>query len=171
MSERSRFLSQFLEYFQPVYKQLGLGEMPGFSYCSSIGKHVPETTEEELANAMMHRFKDIEAQEMYRKQTLLGPHRDDIVFLLNGVEVKKYASQGQLRTFLIAVKLALQRFISGMSGEKPLFLLDDLFSELDRKRVEKVLELLDGSGQSIITSTDKKEINCAYSISVEELMQ
>lgn len=171
MSERSRFLSQFLEYFQPVYEQLGLGEMPGFSYCSSIGKHVPETTGEELANAMMHRFKDIEAQEMYRKQTLLGPHRDDIVFLLNGVEVKKYASQGQLRTFLIAVKLALQRFISEMSGEKPLFLLDDLFSELDRKRVEKVLELLDGSGQSIITSTDKKEISCAYSISVEELMQ
>ena len=171
VSSRIGFIMQLLGYFGPVYEELGLGEMPGFSYRSSIGRQVPDMTEDELAVAMIHRFREIESQELYRKQTLLGPHRDDIVFRLNDIEVKRYASQGQLRTFLIAMKLALQKLVREATGEKPLFLLDDLFSELDRKRVEKVLGLLDGSGQSIITATSKKEIDGVHSISVEELAQ
>ena len=170
VSSRTGFIMQLLEYFEPVYEKLGLGEIPGFSYRSSIGRQVADMTEDQLAVAMMHRFKEIELQELYRKQTLLGPHRDDVVFRLNGIEVKKYASQGQLRTFLIAMKLALQKLVCEVTGEKPLFLLDDLFSELDRKRVEKVLGLLDGSGQSIITATDKKEIDGVHSFSVEEMV-
>ena len=75
-----------------------------------------------------------------------------------------YSKQRQLN-------VALQKLVREATGEKPLFLLDDLFSELDRKRVEKVLGLLDGSGQSIITATSKKEIDGVHSISVEELAQ
>ncbi len=169
ISPRLAFIRHIRDYFMPLYEELGLGEVPGFSYRSSVGKQVSEMTEEEITGIMMQRFREIGSQEMYRKQTLVGPHRDDIIFRLNDVEVKKYASQGQLRTFLIAMKLALHQFVHEVTGEKPLFLLDDLFSELDRRRVERVLELLEGSGQSIITATDKQELDGVHCIAVENL--
>lgn len=171
MSARTAFLLRLLEFFKPVYAELGLGEVPGIGYCSSVGVHTPEISAERLAEVLVQRLRDVEEQELYRKQTLFGPHRDDIMFRLNDVDVKKYASQGQLRTFLIAMKLALQRFVYEVTGEKPLFLLDDLFSELDRKRGDRVLELLGGSGQSIITATGKKDVKGGHCISVEELAQ
>ena len=169
VSARLSFIEHLLGCFHPLYEKLGLGEVPGFSYRASFGKLGPGMAEEEINRIVMQRFREIGSQELYRKQTLLGPHRDDIVFTLNDVEVKRYASQGQLRTFLIALKLALQQFVQEVKGEKPLFLLDDLFSELDSERVGKVLELLEGSGQSIITATEKQDIEGVHCMAVEEL--
>lgn len=170
VSARLTFLDRLLHHFKPLYEELGLGEIPGFTYRASCGKLVPEMGEEEITGMMIQRFREIESQELYRKQTLLGPHRDDIMFRINDAEIKKYASQGQLRTFLIAIKLALQKLVREATGESPLFLLDDLFSELDGKRVDRVLELLGGSGQSIITATQKHKLKGVQCINVEELV-
>lgn len=169
VSERLAFIKRLLNYFQPVYEELGLGEIPGFGYQASFGRQEPEMSAKEIIRIMVQRFREINSQEIYRKQTLLGPHRDDIVFRLNNFEVKKYASQGQMRTFLIALKIALQKFIREVTGEKPLFLLDDLFSELDRERVVKVLELLSDSGQSIITATEKQGFDVMNCVAVDDL--
>ncbi len=167
---RVDFIKELLEYFKPVYKQLDFGEIPDFFYHSSIGDITQERTKEELENAIIGRLEAIELQEIYRKQTLVGPHRDDIVFKLNGIDIKKYASQGQQRTFLIALKIAMQKMFYDMTGESPLFLLDDLFSELDKVRTEKVLELLQESGQSIITATEEKKIDNGHCIALEEIL-
>ena len=169
ISARLNFIDRLLACCNPVYEQLGFGEVPGIGYRSSVSRQVVGMKEKEIAEIMMHRFREVASQELHRKLTLLGSHRDDIVFRLDGVEVKKYASQGQLRTFLIAIKLALQRLIREVTGESPLFLLDDLFSELDRNRVEKVLLLLEGSGQSIITATDKPEFDGIHCISIRQI--
>jgi len=170
VSERFAFIERLFGYIEPVYEQLGLGEVPGFSYRSAAGKHANDMVPDELFSFMKQRFREIESQEIYRKQSLLGPHRDDLVFRFNDTDVKKYASQGQLRTFLIAVKLALHKLVSDTTGERPLFLLDDLFSELDGKRIEKILEQLEGAGQSIITATDRNDGSGVRSVSIEDLL-
>lgn len=170
ISARLTFLDSLSGYFEPLYDELGLGEVPGFAYRTSFGKLGHEMTEDAITSIMMQRFNEIGEQEQYRKQTLLGPHRDDIVFRLNDVEIKKYASQGQLRTFLITMKLALQKFVREVTGERPLFLLDDLFSELDKRRVERVFELLEDAGQSVITATEKQELRGVHCINIEELV-
>jgi DNA replication and repair protein RecF len=100
---------------------------------------------------------------------MTGPHRDDLVFLLNDKEIKKYASQGQMRTFLICLKLAQHRFFFEILGEKPLCLLDDMFSELDASRVSDILGILETCGQSIITSAEKKEQSNITAHSIESL--
>jgi len=171
IASRTLFIERFMDYFRPVYTELGLGEEPAVTYRSSMGRHREGTTAEDITKELVSRFSEIEQQEIWRRQTLLGPHRDDIVFLLNGVDLKKYASQGQLRTFLIAMKIALQKFVRYLTGEKPLFLLDDLFSELDRTRVERVLELLRGEGQAIITATESRDISGIGEISIRELTE
>lgn len=170
ISSRLEFFDRLLVHLEQVYKEIGLGEVPGLIYMTSFGKLVSQMSDEDISRIMMQQFREIGSQEIYRKQTLLGPHRDDIVFRLNGVEIKKYASQGQIRTFLIALKLALQRIVREFTGEPPIFLLDDLFSELDNNRVEKVLQLLEGAGQSVITATGKQEFGGVRCINVEELV-
>lgn len=170
ISARLQFLDSLSSHFEPLYDELGLGEVPGFAYRASFWKLGRETAEDAITSMMIQRFDEIGEQEQYRKQTLLGPHRDDVIFRLNDMEIKKYASQGQLRTFLITIKLALQKFICDVTGEKPLFLLDDLVSELDKRRVERVFELLDGAGQSIITATEKRDLKGVHSITIEELI-
>ena len=170
MTVRTEFLFILLEYFRPLYENFGLDEIPGFSYRSTIGKFGPDVSGEEIIETMMHRFRDIETQELIRKQTLIGPHRDDIMFQLNNVEVKKYASQGQLRTFFIALKLALHKYVLEVTGERPLFLLDDLFSELDRKRAESVIQQLESSGQSIITSTERLQMETLHATSINDMI-
>ncbi|MCG8344150.1 MAG: DNA replication/repair protein RecF [Chlorobiales bacterium] len=169
ISSRLEFFDRLLVHLEQIYKEIGLGEVPGFIYMPSFGKLLSKTSDEDISRIMMQRLGEIGSREIYRRQTLLGPHRDDIVFRINDVEIKKYASQGQIRTFLIALKLALQRFVREFTGEPPIFLLDDLFSELDRKRVGKVLQLLEGAGQSIITATETQDIEGVHCIAVSEL--
>ncbi len=171
IASRTVFIERFMDYFHPVYSELGLGEEPAVTYRCSMGKHREGAAAEDISKELVSRLGEIEQQEVWRRQTLLGPHRDDIVFLLNGFDLKKYASQGQLRTFLIALKIALQKFVRYLTGEKPLFLLDDLFSELDRTRVERVLELLQGEGQAIITVTESRDISGIDEISIRELAE
>ncbi len=170
VSCRLDFIERFLGYFRTVYAELGLGEEPGIGYRSLAGCLREPVSAECVLETLLDRFREIEQQEVLRRRTLLGPHRDDVVFLLNGIDLRKYGSQGQLRTFLIAMKIALQQFVRRQTGEKPLFLLDDLFSELDGTRVERVLEHLQGEGQAIITATESRGDSSINDISIQELV-
>src|SRR5690606_21735406 len=87
------------------------------------------------------------------KQTLVGPHRDEILPCINGVNARLYASQGQQRTAVLALKLAEMEFLKGESGEYPLLLLDDVFSELDSLRRKSLVEAIDGRVQTFLTGT------------------
>ncbi len=91
-----------------------------------------------------------------RGSTGIGPHRDDLVLTVNGVNLRIYGSQGQQRTGILALKLAELEFIKSETGEYPVLLLDDVMSELDAVRREHLLTFIKDRIQTLITATDKQ---------------
>ena len=90
--------------------------------------------------------------------TSTGIHKDDLVFEIDGFPIKKFGSQGQQKSFLIALKLAQFDFIKQKSGELPILLFDDIFDKLDETRVEKIVTMVNDSvfGQIFISDTHAK---------------
>lgn len=98
-------------------------------------------------------------EELRRRTTLSGPHRDDLLLQLNGREVKQHASQGQLRSLILAMKMAEIVIAEERFGVPPILLLDDLAAELDRERTGNMLSFLHSKGlQVFITTTDPSAI-------------
>jgi len=90
--------------------------------------------------------------------TTFGPHRDDLVFLINDMDAKQIASQGEFRLMIVALKLAEGEYIRKQLQEKPIYLLDDIFSELDESNSKRVVEFL-GDSQVVVTTTDRHKIS------------
>jgi DNA replication and repair protein RecF len=91
--------------------------------------------------------------EQYQGTTLVGPHRDEVEFLINQTSAKQYGSQGQQRTLVLALKLAELKLIEAVIGEPPLLLLDDVLAELDLHRQNQLLEAIQDQYQTLITTT------------------
>lgn len=114
-----------------------------------------------LSDYFRNALEQARRDELRRGVTLVGPHRDDFILTLETMDglretARTYASQGQCRTIALALKLAELEFIREDTGVAPLFLLDDVLSELDVKRREYLLAYLqDVSAQTVITATDK----------------
>jgi DNA replication and repair protein RecF len=88
--------------------------------------------------------------------TTTGPHRDDLVFTLNNLGADKYASRGELRTVVLALKAAELKYLE--NGVKPILLLDDVFSEFDVDRRAHLIEII-SDYQTLITTTDKEHLS------------
>ncbi|MEG1822341.1 MAG: DNA replication/repair protein RecF [Clostridiales bacterium] len=101
--------------------------------------------------------------DIARGNTSFGPHRDDIIFYVNGDNVKKYGSQGQQRTATLALKIAELELMKGQRGEYPILLLDDVLSELDAKRREALIGVVNEKVQTFITGTKSQDFmgNCS----------
>ena len=95
------------------------------------------------------------------KHTSVGPHRDDLEMLLSGMPLRRTGSQGQCKTFTIAMRLAQYDFLHKATGMKPLLLLDDIFDKLDASRVERIMEVVAQSsfGQIFITDTNRTHLD------------
>ncbi len=106
--------------------------------------------EQGLSQALKRRRKE----EIKRGMTLLGPQRDDLEIMLDRRELKIYGSQGQQRTAVLALKMAELEYIRKKTGQQPVLLLDDVFSELDIKRQRALVQLIQEDNQTIITTTD-----------------
>ncbi len=91
--------------------------------------------------------------------TNLGVHRDDIEFFINNIPIKTHGSQGEMRTAVLSIKLALIDFIHQFRDDYPILLLDDVLSELDKDRQNNLLDYIKDKTQTFITSTDINEIN------------
>ena len=100
-------------------------------------------------------------KELELKYTCFGPHRDDIIFKINDLDCKYYASQGQQRTVALVIKLALMEVIKKEIGEYPVLLLDDVLSELDSARQNRLLKLCT-QFQTLITCTKIPDIDLNY---------
>ncbi|MCW3488979.1 DNA replication/repair protein RecF [Dethiobacter alkaliphilus] len=111
-----------------------------------------------IQDALLAGLEEKKHEEARLGQTLLGPHRDDIVFNINGRNARLYASQGQQRTLVLALKLAELEFIKGETGEYPVLLFDDVFSELDERRRRLLVETIDGRIQTFITGTEAEKL-------------
>ena len=96
-------------------------------------------------------------KEIEREQTLYGPHRDEVVFYLDEMELRNFGSQGQHRLFSMALKMAQLFYYSDQLDDLPIMLLDDLFGNLDQQKVTIIMETLTKhSGQTFITSAAEK---------------
>ena len=98
-------------------------------------------------------FNDKLRYDMLTKSTNLGVHRDDLEILINGKDSKSFASEGQARTAVLALKLALINYIKEKTGIEPIVLLDDVFAALDNTRIVKITNYIKGFKQAFITTT------------------
>lgn len=109
--------------------------------------------EEDLAKRIYLQLKARRAEEVVRKQTLTGPHRDDVVFAINDFAAHAFASQGQQRSLVLSLKLAELKLVEEALSEPPLLLLDDVLAELDLSRQGMLMELVKDDMQTLITTT------------------
>ena len=98
--------------------------------------------------------------------TSVGPHRDDVALVLDGSDVRVYGSQGQQRTVVLSLKLASLAIMKQLRGETPVLLLDDVFSELDRRRQRLLLEAVQGC-QTFLTSTHLEQLEAAGALRMQ----
>jgi len=154
ISGRLRFLREFAGHLEKAHEQIEqIAERPSIQYVS-LSRITSETDEGEVRDLFEQELTRASRREIERGRTLIGPHRDELVFRLNGLEVRRYASQGQHRTFGMALKLAQYFFLQEQIGEPPLLLLDDVFDNLDARRAGGFISLLrsDLIGQCIISA-------------------
>lgn len=151
---RREWIDRLQPVFQRYYQHIsGSDEVPGLEYCSQIDSEISESFSDMLDR---HRERD-----HILRHTSVGPHRDDILLTLNGMEMRRTGSQGQCKTFVIALRLAQYEFLSEATGMKPLLLLDDIFDKLDSERVERIVHLVEDPsfGQIFITDTNRSHLN------------
>jgi DNA replication and repair protein RecF len=117
---------------------------------------------EKLAEIYREVILNKRKEEIIRAQTLVGPHRDDILFFINNINAESYASQGQQRTIILSLKLAELDFIRTITGENPVLLLDDVLAELDQARQNFLLDAIKEDTQTIITTTDISNFDPVY---------
>lgn len=110
--------------------------------------------DDDMKNHMNESYKKVWEKEKQYHQTLMGIHRDDVLFTLNEKPVCEVASQGQKRSFVLALKLGLAQIIYEKSGQYPILLLDDVFSELDAFRKQQLIEKLPRNMQIFITTAE-----------------
>ena len=113
--------------------------------------------EEEIAQTLKRRLANNYDKDLRLGFTTVGPHRDDLVVTISGADAKSYASQGQMRTSALALKLAEVQIFKDVSGEYPVLILDDVMSELDLLRRKKLLKRVDGI-QTILTCTHAERV-------------
>jgi len=111
---------------------------------------------ENLNSWYIEQLSKIRDMDILRGSTGVGPHRDDIILTVNGINLRNFGSQGQQRTGVLALKLAELEFIKSETGEYPVLLLDDVMSELDAVRREHLLSFIKDRVQTFITATDEK---------------
>lgn len=114
----------------------------------------PKNEVEDIMEYLKHELAERRLEEIARRQSCVGPHRDDIEFKINGVDATKFASQGQQRTLVLSLKLSELEIIKDKTGYYPILLLDDVLAELDDKRQNYLLKSIDENTQTIITSVD-----------------
>ena len=164
IEERAAFVEQLNACTARFYHNLqGVSEGIEIRYkCSAEVENARES--------LLAKMQANAAREREMGVCLTGPHREDLEILINGRDSKIYASQGQQRTAMLAIRLASLEVAQAQTGEAPVLLLDDVFSELDRRRRESLMEIVSGN-QVFITCTDMegmKEFAGASYFSVEE---
>ncbi len=141
-----------------IYEELSGGEALSAEYLDRCGLEAASLTEEltaeEAEKALTEALKTRATEERNRRMTLVGPHRDDIVFTIDGRNARSFASQGQQRTVALAWTLAKVAVVEEIARKKPVLLLDDVMSELDVDRRRALTGLVQRDVQTIISTTN-----------------
>jgi DNA replication and repair protein RecF len=148
---RVEFLKTFIPLFNTYYNHIsGSKELVTLNYENSLG-------DKDFKTALLTSL----TRDRTLHYTTVGPHKDDLEFTLSGFSLKKFASQGQQKSYLLALRLAQFEFIKEQKNTKPLLLLDDVYDKLDEERFTKLLEMVSGDkfGQVFITDTHPDRMN------------
>lgn len=146
--KRSSFIANFVPIFNKHYQSIsGTAENVTLQYDSQL-----------LEKNMLQLLEENISKDRILQYTSVGVHKDDLSFEIDGFPIKKFGSQGQQKSFLIALKLAQFEFVKKLSGENPILLFDDIFDKLDESRVEKIIEMVNNEifGQIFISDTHLK---------------
>lgn len=151
VDRRREFLERLQEAAAPIHEELTEGrEQLKIAYQPSFRfQHAP-TLEEAFRDAL----REVHQEELRRQVTLLGPHRDEVQFLVSGRDMRTYGSQGQQRTVALSTKLGELAMVRELTGEPPICLLDDVFSELDSMRRRRLMQAVLDECQTFLTTTD-----------------
>jgi len=122
-------------------------------YDASIGTNINNLSIEDIKKIFHKKIDYSFKYEIEKGKTIIGPHRDDLIFNKNNNSLKEFASQGEIKTFIIAIKLLEWKYVNTQRNIKPILLLDDIFGELDETRINGLLFFLKRNGQIFITTT------------------
>ena len=156
---RAAFARKLAAAAAPIHREFSAGREElsiGYSTVSTVGD--PTASEREIFDAVWERQSRLRQAELDAGSCLVGAHKDDLIFAINGVDARSFASQGQTRTAALSVKLAERDIFLEDTGEMPVLLLDDVLSELDAARQEFVLNRI-GGGQTLVTSCDGESVS------------
>lgn len=158
VEKRFVFLQLLRQWAAPIHKGISRDkEELEIMYSGSIDVSEQEN-KEKIRTQYEIAFAAIIEKEIDRGNTLIGPHRDDLVFYVNGKDVQTYGSQGQQRTTALSLKLAEIELIKNEVGEYPILLLDDVLSELDNYRQSHLLHTIQGKVQTFVSTTSVSDI-------------
>ncbi len=149
--ERKEFIEKLIPVFQKYYTFISQGnEQVGLIHQSDL-----------YESSFSSLLKEALSKDRMAQYTTVGIHKDELFFNIDKYPIKKLGSQGQNKTYLVALKLAQYDFIKEISGMKPILLLDDIFDKLDRHRVEQIVKVVSGEafGQIFITDTNREHLD------------
>lgn len=153
--KRKAFLEEFIPVFQKHYDAIGSEE-----------EEVHMVYRSQLNDSSLdHLLKEFQQKDAYTRYSNAGTHKDDLIFQIKGHPVKKFGSQGQQKSFIIALRLAQYEWLKNHLGVSPVLLLDDIFDKLDHTRVEKLMKLVANNffGQVLVTDTDLNRVQTIFS--------
>jgi len=157
--KRFQFMDMLQKWAEPIHFGISRGlEKLEIRYNPLNGLD-PDWSEEEMSAFLEKRLSENRKRELERGLTLVGPHRDDLHFFVNGYNVQTYGSQGQQRTTALSLKLAEIELVKQEIGEAPILLLDDVLSELDDYRQSHLLNTIQGAVQTFVTTTNVEGID------------
>lgn len=149
-SRRTEFINQLIPVFNYFYEYISGGHEPvSLQYHSQLN--------EDSLSQLLERSRQ---RDLILQYTTVGIHKDDLELQLNGYPIKKNGSQGQQKTYLVALKLSQFDFISRITQTRPIMLFDDVFDKFDHQRVSRILNLVSDNhfGQVFITDTDRERL-------------
>lgn len=170
LAERLRAVSELNALVGPLYQQISGGSFPlVVAYQPSLELDTSQNAGG-LANQLGAGLRTARRDELARGQTLLGPHRDDLVFRVDGINLGRYGSRGQQRSVALALKLGEAELMRQRAGDAPVLLLDDMLSELDANRRTHLLETIRRPHQqTLLTATDLGDFGAEFLASITRL--
>lgn len=154
MVARKAMLRVAGDFAREAYSELaGVDEELSVEYRPSL-EEAAEARDVQLEELLRQRLSSLQSKEIYQGMTLCGPHRDDLQFLINGVDAQAYGSRGQQRTIALALRIAELRYMTNRTGEQPILLLDEVMAELDDDRRQLLRGMIETHPQVLLTTSN-----------------
>ena len=161
VAERRRLLDVLAGPLAAAHAEIAPDEAAAARLTLGYATNAPPQPGESARDALARRLAETAEKEVWNGSTLIGPHRDDLIFELAGRDLASFASRGQQRTAILALKLAELDVLTDFDGRPPLLLLDDVFSELDPDRRSHLVRRIAALPQAFITTTTLDDLDPA----------